>query len=77
MNPDCFVNLCDLYGDCPDLDARTVSLTVYGPAGSCTVLVREDSIEVKDGSLIAEGPVGTADVDRLFTFPNVLGYSTL
>lgn len=57
------------------LDALPVNLTVYGPNGSVTVRVREDSIEVKDGNLIAEGTVED-DKDRLFTFPNVLGYST-
>lgn len=54
-----------------------VSLTVYTTAGNVTVNgVREDSIEVKDGNLIAEG-TDTSSKTPLFTFPNVIGWSTV
>jgi hypothetical protein len=63
-----------LFDEDDALEALPVLLTVYGATGTVTVRVREDSIQMKDGDLIAEGV--DADFNRLFTFPTPVGYST-
>lgn len=65
-----------LSGDDEKLDSTPISLTVYAAVGSITVTVREDSIEMRDNNLIAEGATDNATLNDLYTFVNVIGYMT-